>query len=177
MNAEARALSRLPALTIRSVIHDDLPQLLRLCAEHAEQTAFERLPYGRIRHDPLELREALFEPPLRAWAWLLHAGDEAIGYAAATVGFSMLERGYYLQLEPWHVRAPWRTDGADLLLLQQAQYLALKLGCLNLQWQAPAWSAASALSSERATRIETVRHVLPLAPRATADDASGLLHA
>ncbi len=177
MNAETRALSRLPALAIRPVVRDDLPQLLQLCAEHAEQAAFERLPYGRGHHDPLELLEALFEPPLRAWAWLLHAGDETVGYAAATVGFSMLERGYYLQLEPWHVRAPWRTSGADLLLLQQAQALALKLGCLNLQWQAPTWSAAPALPGERATRIETVRHVLPLAQRAIDAVAPDLLHA
>lgn len=172
VNAEARALSRLSMPTLRPVVADDTPQLLWLCAEHAEQIAFERLPHGRARHDSLELLEALFEPPLRAWAWLLHSDDEAVGYAAATVGFSMLERAYYLQLEPWYVRAPWRASGVDLLLLQQAQALALKLGCLNLQWQAPAWSTASRLSSERATRIETVRYVLPLAPRTIADDAA-----
>lgn len=176
MNAEARALSRLTSLTVNPVGRDDIPALLLLCAEHAEQIAFERLPYGRLRQDPLELLEALFEPPLRAWAWLAHADGEAVGYAAATVGFSMLERGYYLQLEPWHVRASWRDSGADSLLLQQAQALALRLGCLNLQWQAPAWSVSARHASERATRIETVRYVLPLAPRAMAEDA-GALHA
>lgn len=116
MNAEARALSRLSMPALRPVVADDTPQLLRLCAEHAEQIAFERLPHGRARHDSLELLEALFEPPLRAWAWLLHSDDEAVGYAAATVGFSMLERAYYLQLEPWYVRAAmareWRRPAA-----------------------------------------------------------------
>lgn len=163
MNAETFALSRLKSLSVRPVGRDDVADLLRLCAEHAEQIAFERLPYGRLRQDPLELLEALFEPPLRAWAWLLRAEDEIVGYAAATVGFSLLERGYYLQLEPWHVREPWRASNGDRLLLEQARELAAKLGCLNMQWQAPTWSLAGRPSgaNAQATRIETARYVLP----------------
>jgi len=171
MNTEALAPLAPPAVAVRPVGREDAAQLMQLCNEHAEQIAFERLPYGPTRQDPLELLEALFEPPLRAWAWLGHAEGEAIGYAAATVGFSVLERAYYLQLEQLHVRASWRALGVDLLLLQQAQALAVRLGCLNLQWQAPAWSAAvRQLSSRtRATRIETVRYVLPLHARAVMD--------
>jgi hypothetical protein len=173
MNAEVLTLSRLKPLSVRPVSRDDIPDLLRLCAEHAEVVAFERLPYGRARQDPMELIEALFEPPLRAWAWLLRAGDEAVGYAAATVGFSLLERGYYLQLEPWHVRPLWRAGQADRLLLEQARELAAKLGCLNLQWQAPAWSLAGRPSgaNAQATRIDTTRYVLP-AGAALLSDAS-----
>lgn len=174
MTAEALAPLSPPSVAVRPVGREDTAQLMQLCAEHAEQITFERLPYGPVRHDPLELHEALFEPPLRAWAWLGHADGEAVGYAAATVGFSMLERAYYLQLEQLHVRAAWRALGVDLLLLQQAQALAVRLGCVNLQWQAPAWSAAvRQLSSRtRATRIETVRYVLPMDQGATAEDAT-----
>lgn len=173
MNAETLTLSRLKPLSVRPVGRNDVPDLLRLCAEHAEQIAFERLPYGGVRQDSLELIEALFEPPLRAWAWLLRAGDEVIGYAAATVGFSLLEGGYYLQLEPWHLRPLWRASQADRLLLEQAQALAAQLGCLNLQWQAPAWSLAGRPSgaNAQATRIETTRYVLP-AVAALRTDAS-----
>ena len=171
MHAETLTLSRLKPLSVRPVGRDDVADLLRLCAEHAEQTAFERLPYGRGRKESLELTEALFEPPLRAWAWLLRAGDEVVGYAAATVGFSMLEGGYYLQLEPWHLRPLWRASQADRLLLEEAQALATRMGCLNLQWQAPPWSLAGRPSgaNAQATRIDTTRYVLPAGAAVHAD--------
>ena len=175
MNAETLTLSRLRPLSVRPVGRDDVPDLLRLCAEHADQIAFERLPYGRGREDTLELIEALFEPPLRAWAWLLRAGDEVIGYAAATVGFSLLEGGYYLQLEPWYLRPLWRVGQADRLLLEEARVLATRLGCLNLQWQAPPWSLAGRPTgaNAQATRIETTRYVLPAGAALIADARVG----
>jgi len=171
MHAETLTLSRLKPLSVRPVGRDDVADLLRLCEEHADKIAFERLPYGRARHNSLELIEALFEPPLRAWAWLLRSGDEAVGYAAATVGFSLLERGYYLQVEPWYLRPLWRAGQADRLLLEQAQALAARLGCLNLQWQAPAWSLAGRPSgaNAQAMRIESVRYVLPAGEVLAAD--------
>lgn len=148
----------------RSVRPEDLPALLRLCTEHAELTVFERLPYGHARDSLLELREALFEPPLRAWAWIAYVDGEAVAYASATVGFSLLERAYHLCLEGLYVRAAWREREIEALLFEQALDAAARFGCLNLQWQAPAWSeAARALDlPRRATRMEALRYVLPV---------------
>ncbi|UHQ23441.1 GNAT family N-acetyltransferase [Lysobacter sp. 5GHs7-4] len=159
------ALALVPAAPhARAAQPDDLPALLELCAEHAQHTAFERLPYGHAHDGLLELREALFEPPLRAWAWIAYVDGAAVGYASATVGFSLLERAYHLCLESLYVRAAWRERAVETLLFEQALDAAARFGCLNLQWQAPAWSeAARALDlPRRATRMEAVRYVLPV---------------
>ena len=170
----SRDIARTPLAAVPAVPHarvvlpGDLPALLRLCAEHAEHTAFERLPYGHAHDGLLELREALFEPPLRAWAWIAYVDGEAVGYASATVGFSLLERAYHLCLEGLYVCAAWRGHGVEPLLFGQALAAAERFGCINLQWQAPAWSeAARALDlSRRATRMEALRYVLPVAAEA-----------
>lgn len=163
------ALVAAPAgMHARSVQRADLPALMSLCEEHTAQSAFERLPYGHAHDGLLELQEALFEPPLRAWAWVAFVDGEAAGYASATVGFSLLERAYHLCLEGLYVRAAWRGRGIEPLLFEQALAAAERFGCINLQWQAPAWSeAARALDlPQRATRMEALRYVLPVAAEA-----------
>ncbi|RDZ26595.1 GNAT family N-acetyltransferase [Lysobacter silvisoli] len=163
--AIAPVRSRQAATIARAVRREDLPALLRLCDEHAGQAAFERLPYGPARDTLLELEEALFEPPLRAWAWIAYAGEEPVGYASASVGLSLLERAYHLSLDGLYVRPDWRERAVEALLFEQALAAARRFGCANLQWHAPAWSeAARALDlPRRATRIESLRYVLPLA--------------
>lgn len=116
--------------------------LMALCAEHAAESASERRAYGPANGNVLELMEALFEPPLRAWAWLAERNGEAIGYASVTAGFSMLERAYYLNLESMFIRADARPSGAVAALLAQARRAAEELGCSNLRWQVPVGPAS-----------------------------------
>lgn len=161
MNAVSHAL--LPAIAVAPVTRADADTLLRLSREHAAQAELERRPFGPARSDTLEFLEALFEPPLRAWAWLVRVDGEAVGYAGATVGFSLLERGYSFHLDTLYVRAEHAGLGLDLALFEQAQAMAQRLGCLNLQWQAPVWTAAARRWSGQAARSEVARFVMPLA--------------
>lgn len=149
-------------LSVRAVARADAPTLIALCQEHAERRALERRPYGPPRVDALELMEVLFEPPFGAWAWLAEADGEVVGYASATAGFSMLERGYCLQLDDPYVREPWLERGVETALLREALDAAHRFGCLNLQCQSPQWSqAARDLDAPlRAVRVESVRYVM-----------------
>lgn len=159
------ALAAVPGLRVRPVAREDAPRLIALCQEHAQALALERRPFGPPREDPLELMEVLFEPPFGAWAWLAEVDDQAIGYASATAGFSMLERAYCLHLDDPYLRAPWQGRGVEVELLRQALAAARRFGCLNLQCQSPAWHEAAQRLDEpvRTVRPETARHVLPLA--------------
>lgn len=156
------ALAAPAGLSVRALTRADAPTLIELCQEHSERRALERRAYGPPRSDALELMEVLFEPPFGAWAWLAEADGAVIGYASATAGFSMLERGYCLQLDDPYVREPWQNRGVETQLLHHALEAARRFGCLNLQCQSPLWSeAARALQAPlRAVRVEAVRYVV-----------------
>lgn len=142
----------------------DAAVLMALCAEHAAQAMPERKVYGGARAATLELMEALFEPPLRAWAWIIEADGIPVGYAGASVGVSLLERAYYLNLESLYVRDVRRRKDFVRRLLAEATLTAKQLGCLNLQW----WVSTSEtfVSSGdlplRCTAFGTTQFVLPM---------------
>lgn len=149
-------------LVVRPVQRQDAALLIALCQEHIEQRALERRPYGPPRSDALELLEVLFEPPYAAWAWIAEVDGQAVGYASATAGFSMLERAYCLHLDDPYLRAPWRERGIEVELFRQAREAAQRFGCLNLQCQSPLWSEAARRIDAplRAVRMDAVRYVV-----------------
>lgn len=111
--------------------------LMAMCDRHAAESAIERRMPASSRGTVLALMEALFEPPLRAWAWLAESDGEPAGYAFATAGFSMLERAYYFNLEALFVPACRRPSGIASALLAQARRMADEMGCAELRWQVP----------------------------------------
>ena len=164
MSAQPLALPDIAPVTVRPVVLGDMPRLLALCAEHAEGVAHERLPYGGVRSGTLELVEALFDTPRRAWAWVAESGDELVGYVSATVDFSILERGYYVNLDYPFVRPAWQRHGVEPHLFKRALALAANTGCLYVQLQAPNWRAniAHLQAPSDANRVEMVRYVFPV---------------
>jgi GNAT superfamily N-acetyltransferase len=119
---------------IRRVSRTQAAALMQLCDRQTAELS--RMP-GRRVGGVLELMEALFEPPLRAWAWMAERGGEPIGHAFATVGFSMIERAYYFNLESLFVPASERPSGVAVALLAEARRMAETLGCVDLRWQVP----------------------------------------
>lgn len=153
-------------LRVGAVTRADSQALQALVREHAQYTRLERHGDTRVRGDArtrqLEFEEALFEPPVRAWAWLARAGGDAVGYAAATVGYSVLEGGYCFQLDALYVRDRWATQDVETTLFEQVRATARRLGCVQLQWQSPAWQSHSRRFDTGAERGECVGHVLRL---------------
>jgi GNAT superfamily N-acetyltransferase len=163
MSVQPLRLPDISPVTVRPAALEDLPRLLALCAEHAESLAYERLPYGGTQADTLELVEALFDAPRRAWVWVAEFAEELVGYVCATVDFSILERGYYANLEAPFVRPAWRHIGVETHLFQQALVMAANTGCRYLQSQTPTWKvhAARLQAASSASRVEMVRHIVP----------------
>ncbi len=124
-----------PAGTVvRRVSRLDLDVLMALCDLHG-QAAQRPARDPEARTGMLELTEALFDPPLRAWAWIARERGTATGYAAATIGFSLLERGYYLRLESLYVDPAHHGRGVEACLLDAAREAAEQMGCFAVHWQ------------------------------------------
>ena len=146
-------LFRVPApvvspVSVRPVRPEDASTLLRLARELEEDEV--------AWTDLLEFHEALFEAPVRAWAWLACVDDHPVGHALATVGFSLRARGYCLQLDTLHARAEW-AESAEPALFDEVRAMARRLGCVQLQWHGD----ASRFDAPDARR-DGARHVVSL---------------
>lgn len=144
---------------IRRIELADLPALYALRQEQREEVSLHL--HECADADALELQEMLFDLPRRCWAWIARDHDQAVGYALATVGYAVLEGGYYLRLETLHVQHNWRHRGIESQLLEVARRTSAELGCLSLQWSdgahLPRLSAAGVVQ-----RLASA-HLLPLA--------------
>ena len=150
-----------PRPVIERVGREQFDRLLALVEGHAAQRA-DRGMYGVPRASLREFEEALFDPPFCAWAWIATHDGEDLGYAAASVGFSVLERGYHLCLEALHARIANR--GAERELLRAAADCARELGCVNLQWRVTAadHDTLSAIAPHRMQVVNLLQHVLAM---------------
>ena len=147
-------------IDIRRVTRGHASALMHLCdRQMAELPATSGMRSGA---GVLELMEALFEPPLRAWAWIAERDRAPAGYAFATVGFSMIERAYYLNLEALFVPASARPSDVAVRLLSEARRTAADLGCVDLRWQVPAGQGGAQMALPgQAGAATMIQYVFP----------------
>ena len=123
-------------LLIRTASPEDLDALIELCAEHAS--------YEGSMYDPQNKKErlssALFSASPRLYAWVAEHQENAVGFATATQEFSTWEAASFLHMDCLYLREEVRGLGLGRLLVLEIAQLALRLGCINLQWQTPVWN-------------------------------------
>lgn len=153
--ARVPSVATSPQLRTARVTRADAAALSGLVGEHALARAAAAPVPARI-----ELAEALFEPPLRAWAWLAWVDGAAAGYAGATASFSWSEQAYFLAVEAVYVRPGLQRDAIVAALLAQARWTARQLGCSHLQWQLPADLAPPAAVAARPAAVKLYRLAL-----------------
>lgn len=165
-----RAVEPMPHVRITRVTRACAAALMQLCDRHmAEFPAgadAQRAAGGRV----LELMEALFEAPLRAWAWICERDGMPQGYAFGTVGFSMIERAYYFNLESLFVSAEARPSGAASALFDAARAMADELGCIDLRWQVPVAQAGALALPGHAAAASVIQYVFPTSVRSLRDE-------
>lgn len=162
-------------VNVRRVGRADVRTLAALCDEHARCCDPQRAAFGRARGEALELEEALFDLPTRAWAWIARVDGTAVGYAGASAGCSLLERANYFRIESLYVQAAAPVPEVERRLFLQVLRTARMLGCLNLQWQLPSDQVGRlrAQLPPAAVSTATAHYVLPLETAASgrpADD-------
>lgn len=144
---------------IHRLQREDLPALYVLRQQQRDEVSLHADAVADA--DALELQEVLFDLPRRCWAWIARDHDEPVGYALATVGYAVLEGGYYLRLETLHVHHAWRRRGIESQLLEAARRTSSELGCLSLQWSDGAHLPR--LSADGAIHRHAAAHLLPSA--------------
>jgi ribosomal protein S18 acetylase RimI-like enzyme len=117
---------------IRAVRPADLPELVRLCAEHA---AYERA-------DPpapgLAARLATaFAGPDR-WGLVADA-DGLVGYATVSREYD-LDLGWYAHMDCLYLDGAWRDRGIGARLLAAVRAGAAERGLRTVRWQTPDWN-------------------------------------
>ena len=116
---------------LRRARPEDVPGLVRLCAEHA---AYERAPFCEDGQAP-RLGEALFASPPRLLAWVVTDVHGPQGFASADVQYSTWRARPFLHLDCLYLRPAWRGHGWGARLLTAVQEEAVHLGCDRLEWQ------------------------------------------
>lgn len=121
-------------LTIRPVSRDDLPQLIALCAEHAD---YEKLHY-RHNGQQQRLQAALFDEPARLFIWVVADDDQLLyGYLSATIDYSTWSAAPYVYMDCLFLKAELRRQGLGSRLLNTLTTFAAERQCSEIQWQTP----------------------------------------
>ena len=125
---------------VRSAKPADVPEIVRLCSEHAR--------YERAEHDGSglgdRLLEALFGPSPRLVAWVVDGeGGGLSGYATATVDFSTWKGRSYLHLDCLYLDDGARGRGHGRALMQAVMDTARGGGHREVQWQTPGWNVTA----------------------------------
>lgn len=144
---------------IRPASPGDMEALVALCAEHA---AYEGTFYDS-RDKGEQLSAALFSPSPRLHAWVVEQQGRLVGYATATQEFSTWDAAVFVHMDCLYLREEVRGVGLGRLLMIEIAYLALTLGCVQVQWQTPAWNERAIRFYRRlgAEGKEKVRFCLP----------------
>ncbi|EBA1655688.1 GNAT family N-acetyltransferase [Salmonella enterica subsp. enterica] len=121
-------------LIIRPVSRDDLPQLIALCAEHAD---YENLHYSRDGQQQ-RLQVALFGEPARLFIWVVADDDQLLyGYLSATIDYSTWSAASYVYMDCLFLKAELRRQGLGHQLLTTLTAFASERQCREIQWQTP----------------------------------------
>ena len=157
---------------VRPLEKQDLPELVRLCREHAD---FERAAWSE--HEREASLEALLIASDSAWCWVVEVAGQLAGFASACLELSTWDARRYLHLDCLYLRADYRDQGWGRGLIERVAATALEQGAVNLQWQTPIWNDGAARFYDRlgARSAEKLRFTLDrdACTRLLADDEGG----
>ena len=111
---------------IRELALPDLPQLVRLCREHAAYERAAWIPDDSGREEGLQ---GLFlagssAAERGAQAWVVEAGERLVGFATTSLERSTWDARRFLHLDCLYLQEPWRNRGLGRALMARAAQLA-----------------------------------------------------
>lgn len=120
-------------MKIRFAQEKDVPQLVGLCALHAE--------YEQSSYDPTNkleaLKEHLFNSQNPVRCLVVETEGELMGYASFIKQFSTWDAGFYIYLDCLYLKESIRGHGIGTKLMEQVKGYGISEGCHLVQWQTP----------------------------------------
>ncbi len=148
---------------IRWARFEDLPELVRLCAEHAEYERSAFAPAGKEE----ALGHLLFMPEARLKCLIAEEDGAAIGYASFSVDVSTWDADRYMHMDCLYLRPQARNMGIGRALMARIAQEALALGVKRMQWQTPSFNVAAVRFYDRLGPVRKEKFRLFLDERET----------
>jgi ribosomal protein S18 acetylase RimI-like enzyme len=141
---------------VRAFTFADLPELIKLCAEHA---AYENATYDSTGKTE-KLQQAIDNQ--RLYVWVVESRNGLVGYTTATLEFSTWDATEFLHMDCLYLKEEARGQGLGEQLVREIAKLAKEKSCVNVQWQTPDWNTRAMNFYERlgATSKNKVRFFL-----------------
>jgi GNAT superfamily N-acetyltransferase len=118
---------------VRECREDDLPKLMELCAKHAEYEGAFFNSEGKLT----ALKNALFGNNPKLYCLIVENNETPVGYASYTFDFSTWDGAIFLHLDCLFIETEFRGFGLGEVLINKLKEIAIKRGCVNIQWQTP----------------------------------------
>lgn len=118
---------------IRECREDDLPKLIELCSKHAEYERTSFNPEGKLT----ALKNALLGSNPKLYCLIVENNKTPVGYASYTFDFSTWEGATFLHMDCLFIESEYRGFGIGEALINRLKEIAIKTGCVNVQWQTP----------------------------------------
>lgn len=123
-------------MQIRPVERKDIPQIVQLCAWHAE---YEMADFDPDNKEQL-LVEHLFDKSNQIRCLVAEEDDRLIGYATFIKQFSTWDADYYLYLDCLYLMENHRGKGWGTKIMNRIKEHALSENCPAIQWQTPVFN-------------------------------------
>lgn len=156
-------------MNIRKATPPDLPELVRLCIEHA---AYERSDFDPAGKEEA-LHQMLFGLGARLHCLVAEEADGLIGYATFSVECSTWDAAYYVHMDCLFLRPEARNKGIGKALMKTIAQKALQLGVKRMQWQTPSFNTDAVRFYDRLGPVKKEKYRLFLDEAETRALAAG----
>src|ERR1041385_7159397 len=118
---------------IRRVREEDLPQLVRLCADHASYEGCEFHENGQ----KARLRSAFFGSKPVLYGWVVEAAPDLAGFMTATIDYATWPAEFFLHMDCLYLNEQFRGQGLGRQLMNELKQFARSKQINLIQWQTP----------------------------------------
>jgi GNAT superfamily N-acetyltransferase len=118
---------------IRQLEERDLPELITLCAHHAE---YEEAGYDPVGKADL-LKTAIFCNTPKLYCLVVEVDDKLVGYVSYTFDFSTWDASLFLYMDCLYMEPDYRNKGIGAVIFDKLKEAARERNCVNIQWQTP----------------------------------------
>lgn len=122
---------------IRPCEEKDLPELVKLCADHALYERAEYSPEGKEEG----LRTAIFGTKKKLNCWMVEINGKVEGFTSFTIDFSTWEAAPFLYMDCLYLSEICRGKGIGTDIMERIRKVAKEKNCVNIQWQTPEYNA------------------------------------